>query len=98
MKDNWLTDEEVKRVLNLTDEEVKDENKTLVTTNGKEEENEEHEDLRKPVDVYPVQFQSFEENEENQKFKNEFKNPNVRENWKKSSKNDVPTYTFTLNK
>jgi hypothetical protein len=28
----------------------------------------------------------------------EFNNPNVRENWKKSSKNDVPTYTFTLNK
>lgn len=28
----------------------------------------------------------------------ELNNPNLPENWKKSSKEDVPTYTFTLNK
>lgn len=28
----------------------------------------------------------------------ELNDPNVRENWKKSSKDNVPTYTFTLNK
>lgn len=28
----------------------------------------------------------------------ELNDPNIKENWKKSSKDNIPTYTFTLNK